>query len=304
MTDYNLSGWRLRSVFELPQLPRWDPADQRPVDIEIGRRALAPVEQEPKTFLVDEAGGIHFHVPGAARYHAVDGRHLHVDVIDEARVTDIGSFLLGVIYGALCHQRGAFPLHASCIGMGDGALLFLGPSGAGKSTIASAAMARGHALLADDLTIVDTSLNPPVAMPTIARQKLWADSLAALRLAPGRKLFQKPKRTGTAELPKYEQLVADRFHAEPLPVRRLIFLMPEKPADHWVELAPADALQLVWENIYRRELSEALGSRARLFRQSAGFVERVPAIAIGRPDSLADLDLWVDAVLARLAGAA
>jgi hypothetical protein len=299
MTDYNLSGWRLRSAFELPQLPRWDRADQRPVDIEIDRRALAPVEQEPKTFLVDDRG-IHFHVPGAARYHAVDGRHLHVDVIDESRIVDIASFLLGVIYGALCHQRGAFPLHASCICLGDGALLFLGPSGAGKSTIASAAMMRGHPLLADDLTIVDTAASPPVAMPTIARQKLWADSLAALRLAPGRRLFQKPKRSGAAELPKFEQLLGESFHAAPLPVRRLVFLTPGKPADHWAELAPADALQLVWENIYRRELSEALGSRARLFRQSAGFVERVPAVAIGRPDSLDELDQWVDMVLARL----
>lgn len=300
MTDYELSGWRLRSAFELPQLPRWDAADPRPVDIEIGRRALPQVAQAPKTFLVDAAGEVHFHVPGAARYHAVDGRYLSVDVLDETRAIDVASFLLGVIYGALCHQRGAFPLHASCIGVGDGAVLFLGPSGAGKSTIALASMARGHPLLADDLTIVDTETDPPLARPTIARAKLWADSLAALGLAPGRRLFQKPKRLGTAELPKYEQLVGEHFHAAPLPVRRLVFLTPDEPAGHWTELRPADALPLVWDNIYRRELGEALGSRARLFRQAAGFVERVPAVAIGRPDSLDELDRWADTILARL----
>jgi HPr kinase/phosphorylase len=46
-------------------------------------------------------------------------------------------------------------LHASCIAFGERGLLIRGRSGAGKSALALALMARGAALVADDLTLVD-----------------------------------------------------------------------------------------------------------------------------------------------------
>ncbi|MCE6958414.1 HPr kinase/phosphatase C-terminal domain-containing protein [Cereibacter sphaeroides] len=46
-------------------------------------------------------------------------------------------------------------LHASCVAVGDRALLIMGPSGSGKSSLALELIALGAALVADDQTEVE-----------------------------------------------------------------------------------------------------------------------------------------------------
>lgn len=47
------------------------------------------------------------------------------------------------------------PLHASCVAVGDDAILILGASGAGKSALALELMALGATLVADDRVILN-----------------------------------------------------------------------------------------------------------------------------------------------------
>lgn len=48
-------------------------------------------------------------------------------------------------------------LHASCVAIGDRALLIMGPSGAGKSDLALRLIDRGAVLVSDDQVSVETS---------------------------------------------------------------------------------------------------------------------------------------------------
>lgn len=48
-------------------------------------------------------------------------------------------------------------LHASCVALGERAVLLAGPSGSGKSSLALALIALGYQLVADDYTILTAS---------------------------------------------------------------------------------------------------------------------------------------------------
>jgi HPr kinase/phosphorylase len=73
-------------------------------------------------------------------------------------------------------------LHASCIALGDNGLLIRGSAGAGKSALALALMARGAALVADDVTVVSLNNAQLVAScPPSGRGLIEARGLGILR---------------------------------------------------------------------------------------------------------------------------
>ncbi len=61
-------------------------------------------------------------------------------------------------------------LHASCVALGDAAVLLAGPSGSGKSDLALRLIDRGAMLVSDDYTLLynDRGLLKAKAPPTIA----------------------------------------------------------------------------------------------------------------------------------------
>src|SRR5436853_233172 len=77
-------------------------------------------------------------------------------------------------------QRGHFVLHASSVAIDGKAAAFAGPSGRGKSTLVAALASAGHPLIADDMSVIDTSGAAPVVQPGFPRVKLWPDSASAL----------------------------------------------------------------------------------------------------------------------------
>jgi len=85
-------------------------------------------------------------------------------------------FLLGRIFGFWMELTGRPALHGACIDIDGRAIGLLGHSGAGKSTLAAAFLARGRALLADDLLPLTNEAQPPLIEPGIPLTKLWPDS--------------------------------------------------------------------------------------------------------------------------------
>lgn len=276
-----LADLRVSSSFPLTQLP---PApldatvdDTRQVVIREGEVAYQDVPN--KTFTVLPDGDIYFAVANVARYRLSQGRAITVQILDESRRKDIPGFLIGSVFGALLHQRGDFPLHAGCIEFEGKAILFTGPSGAGKSTLSAALLQRGHRILGDDVIVIRKSDQGFLAAPTVARCKLWQDSLDALEIAPDRQLRQVPRQTATGLEPKFECLTQDQFCVQPLPIAAIYHL---QASDFPLEPGPMSAEQAlpsIWSNVYLAGLDRKLGSSGTLFQtcaQLAGAVSHRP----------------------------
>jgi len=90
----------------------------------------------------------------------------------------------------LLHQRGYLTLHASSVKIGSHAVAFVGSTEAGKSTIAAALLSRGHALVADDVTVVCNSGPAPLAFPGYPGLHLLPDTVTYFGKKLGRPVGQ------------------------------------------------------------------------------------------------------------------
>lgn len=123
-------------------------------------------------------------VSGVARYLALDGQRVEVAPEPDADRQTVESYLLGGVRGALIHQRGELPLHASTVVSPGGATVsIVGISGTGKSTLAATLALRGWRLLADDLTRLTWQADHALAWPGPSHIKLMADACTRLGIA-------------------------------------------------------------------------------------------------------------------------
>jgi hypothetical protein len=259
----------VRSEWPLPELPRWD-GDDRPVDVDIrvghvpavlpGTVAANPLVQ------VNDRGWLRYTVQDVADYLVRDGREVIIDTRLARGAPDVALFLLGSVLGFLSHQRGLFPLHASCVAVEGQAIALVGHSGAGKSTIAALLLAEGARLLSDDVTVIDIHApGGPLVLPGFPRQKLWRDTLDMLCMIPGRPL------RSTVSLEKFDRSVAEQFQPEQMRLAGICQLN-RKMRDGDLRLVPLGglpAVRMLYENVYRRTAGGLLGLSERMFQDCA-----------------------------------
>jgi hypothetical protein len=295
---YSAFGLAISSEMHCPELSPSSP--ERPADVEI---RVGPVVHPtdaaetdgPQTQTVD--GIYHLHVPQVARYRTSEGREIVVEPLPGAIPEDVRLFLLGTMFGALLHQRGELPLHASAVSVGGAAVAFCGHSGAGKSTLAAALHRRGFPLLSDDTGVVlpaaDGSL---VYHPGVPRIRLWRDALDHFDI-------------DTAGLVR-DISRADKFHLHPSAIARrgasrlvCVYFLESVAGDEPVRI---DALSLperiprLMEQTYRSEIARDLGRTADQFRQCAGIARSIPLRVFSRPWSLDRLEGALDVLEADL----
>src|SRR5262249_58644811 len=111
--------------------------------------------------------------PDVATFRVWGGGGIDVEQVSGVEEPVLRLFLLGPALAVLLPQRGRLVLHASAVGIGEGAVCFLGGPGRGKSTIAAALHARGHGLVADDVTVVQLEGDRPITFPRAPQLKLW-----------------------------------------------------------------------------------------------------------------------------------
>lgn len=91
--------------------------------------------------------------------------------------------LLGPVIAWLLQGRGAFLLHGSALCVNGEAVGFLGDKGAGKSTTAGAFLRAGHALLTDDLVVIEgLEHGEGRILPAFPQVKLSREASASLAL--------------------------------------------------------------------------------------------------------------------------
>lgn len=155
MHSYSAYGLKIVSEFEMPELL----ASEAPFDtsdVSIVRSSLAH-EEAGATGEWAQADGdavtLRFGPVGTFRISG--GSRIEVSAMPGVSEDTLRLPLLGAATAVLLQQRGLFALHGSAIDVGGRAVIFVGHKGQGKSTLASALYGRGHAVIADDIVVVD-----------------------------------------------------------------------------------------------------------------------------------------------------
>ncbi|MFL5617819.1 MAG: hypothetical protein ACJ79A_05415 [Gemmatimonadaceae bacterium] len=207
---------------------------------------------------------------------------------------DLTAYLYGPVLGFLLRTWGRLAMHASCVRVGDGAVLLAGPPGAGKSTTAAALATRGLTVVADDLTALalDDGDERPRAWPAFDHLRLcpagervvFGDAGRLERITPGWEKRRFP-------------LDGAAFAGEPVPVRAIVVLRPRRDGRTVVRsLTPARALVTLATLTYANYLLDP-AMRAHELMQLGALVRAVPVRTLTPAAGRENLDALCDAIV-------
>jgi len=214
------------------------------------------------------------------------GQEILMELVPSSNDDQVRAYLLGAVFGALCHQRGITPLHASAIDVADGCVAFVGASGAGKSTLVAALARRGHQIIGDDECFLHLDIHGNVqAWPGISRIRLCEDAKAALGFdGPG-------VERAMHGFNKYSVPVCPpRNPTQPRPLSR-VYQLHRVPngVTEVTRLRGADAVEVLLQNVYPPGLPARLGYQSHVFRVCTVVARDVPVFRLSRPWEFAAL---------------
>lgn len=190
--------------------------------------------------------------------------------------TELSSFLLGPVLGILLRMKGLTCLHASAAVFAGRSLVFAGAEGSGKSTAAAIFARRGHAVLADDIAVLERVGGIFSVRSGCPVLNLLSDSADWLRGS---------ERTGRTEAETEKQrIVLDgktlRFQREGLPLGAVFILdAATDPAQPFERLSSREALVCLSAETYANRMLDTQ-MRAAEFQELGALVESVPVLRI------------------------
>ena len=266
--QYNFGPFRLSSEISIPELEGFAGSGHLPVSVKVGEvpSAIAGGVRYGDSCQVSSSEYL-LTIPGVAGFYVTNGDSVLVDRVASAQPADVSMYLLGSVFGALCHQNDLLPLHASSVLSGSGATAFLGDSGAGKSTLAACLQDRGYGIVSDDICVL--APEPPTGqmkvIPLAGWLKLWRTSLDHLGEIP------EEKNRVYSEDDKYRLYL--ETHAGDRPeLANLVFLTKALEVGGEPRLEPlssSETLAGMMQLTYLGYITELTGSHERVFRQCA-----------------------------------
>lgn len=213
-------------------------------------------------------------VPGVGRFLAIDGKRLEYWTEPGADPAAVEAMLQGGVLGAVIHQRGDLPLHATSLVSPDRsrAIALAGHSGAGKSTTAFALIRRGWMLLSDDLTRITIGKGEALAWPGRDRLRLMADACEQFRVPAG----------ALAPVPNWPGKFAVEVERWDSPVRlaALVSLDRGEGALEIETLQGGAAVRMLLEHTYRAHYVAALGRTKGRFELVVAAAASVPVLSL------------------------
>jgi hypothetical protein len=286
---YEYCGLRIRSCVELPASAASGGGEP---DVEIR------CERLPVPGVLRDSAVAGYRVEGDTLYLAIRdvgifgarrGREILVDAQGGVDEKDLSLYLIGSVLGAILHQRGVLPLHASAVEVNGGAVAFAGPSGAGKSTVAAFLSRRGYPVIADDVCALAQQGDRAAVWPGVARLKLGREGLQALaRSAEGLS-----HAGGTRD--KF-QLPVSSFAdpARPVPLS-MVYVLTDDAGDVWTQRVEGlEAIEAVASQTYCREFVESMGLERVWFHRVARVANGVEIRRLMRPRGFQHMERVLD----------
>jgi hypothetical protein len=202
-------------------------------------------------------------VPGVGRYLASGGRELTVDPAPGADPGDVARFAGMTPLAALCYQRGIVAWHAATAVRDGQAVILAGDSATGKSTLLAALLARGWAMLGDEVApVVLRTGGGVIVLPTGSEVRLWPDAIKRLD----------PAHTAT------------RTRRRPAPIRSIWRLgLHNYRATEIVTDDGFDRFDAVGKLAYHGRVAHALMDRGVYLKLAATVASNIPHYRVRRP---------------------
>lgn len=277
---YTAYGLKIESALRLPQLSSAAGGADATVELSaVDRSGLEPTALGSRRVSGAEVALVYDSV-GA--FSIQGGEKIVVDPDPGVDPDLLRLYVTGVALAVLLHQRGRLVLHGSAVELDGDAALFLGGSGFGKSTTAGSLVARGHRLVADDVSAVELDGDRALVRGGVMQIKLWPDSAEWLDVdrARFRELPLTEKRARSVPVAAVE---------EPTPVRH-VYVLEDGPRPESEPLSGPQACQDLVRHSYCGLLLEGDGSAGDHFGQCTALAEAVGVRRLRRPRSLAALD--------------
>jgi energy-coupling factor transporter ATP-binding protein EcfA2 len=294
---FHFGPFRFQSEIDIPELRSSTGPGQRLVTLRLGPapaeipgavRDLTRCQLTSNEYLLD--------IPGTARYYVRGGNEVLVDIALGAPIANVSTFLLGSVFGVLCHQNGYLPLHASAVEFDGAVTAFLGSSGAGKSTLAACLRRRGHTIVADDICLLEpgsqseSATQPPRVVPVAGWLKLWNQSLDYLGETP----LEQDRVFSTDD--KFRVFLSDAADA-PLALQRIVFLVRNEDPDARPAVEPMPLLEAIgglMEQTYAGYVPLLTGGKSQLFQRCARVFQNARPLRLTIPWRLDRLDSVLD----------
>lgn len=282
-TDYRYAGLRVRSCVELPGVERL--ATGPDPDVTVTWAAVPPVST-PRN--LPEAWGmvgdtLVITVKDVGRFAVSSDGQVVVDPVHGARPADLALYVMGPVFGAVCHRHGILPLHASAVHIGNACVAFAGHSGAGKSTLAGFLTRRGFGLVADDICVVAPGDElavwpgpPRLKLSTVGLEAMDEDWTVLAHAGGTRERYQLTRER-------------DGGSSDPVPLHRL-YVMAQGPELRLESVTGLDAVQAVTSQTYCLGFVDALGVSARHFHLSVNVAKRLEIRRLIRPLGFQHMD--------------
>jgi hypothetical protein len=276
MYSYLAYGIGIQCDIPLPDLIEQEaPAD---VVMRLGKpEPLEAVSSDTPLCLQLKSDDAYFYYYKMGRCRVSHGREIIGEPAPESDVKLLGALAQTMGISILLHQRGYVTLHASCVNLGGRSVAFLGHSTAGKSFIAAALHSRGHAILADDVTVVDVEGSIPSVYPGFPGLQLLPDAVKHFGCS-----MEEPEGFDLLD-EKITWRFPGEFPQQAVPLSRLYLLEDgpsvriERPNRHRA------AFELVRHSYWIRLMHDA--RPASYFLQCARLSETVPVLRLIRPRS-------------------
>ncbi len=289
--DLFIYGLRIRSDIDLPE---WPIIESAATDVTIRLEPLesSELKGEPYSSRADVwEGGIKLEVRGVARYIASDGSLIRVAVAPRAKSEDVRLYLLGAMMGVIFHQRGLYPLHASCVALNGSGVAFAGKSGAGKSTLVASLVRRGASFVTDDICVMTRANGHVGVWPGAARVKLDEIGLAA-GAASSLGLEPAGGNRGKYHLP----IESETDLASPIALKRVYLIRDGDGPPRLERLGGLEATAALVEETYFLAYAAALGLTAQIFNLAAEMARNVSVSTLVRPHGMAHLPAVLDMI--------
>lgn len=236
-----------------------------------------------------------FRPHGSLAFRIRDGARISIGRGPEVHDRDINLYLVGSVWGVLCHQRGLLPLHCSAVRTGGSALAFTGPSGAGKSTLAAGLARRGYAHLCDDVCVLGNDGARTRLHPMPKGLKLWRDAADTLGLERG------PRVSADPAMDKFHVSLPRHATEPPLEIGALYELVEADDGKYRISRRRGSAhFEGLYNSIYRLEWLSLLRDPGEVFRHIAELAHRVPVFEFARPRDMAHFDDGLDLLEAHM----